>query len=219
MDPRLAALIEWIRSTTSAARGFLIPVSGGSDSALCFWLCCRAQPGKAVAVHAGANLRAHEWFAKLGRVDIVSEPDADPEDKDVARWAMMLSLSRRRRLWLVGTRNRTEESFGTYSMASRLAAYLPLAGLWKSEILELCQAVDVPPQVTASSLRADPDCGRPRELAEIPIGLIDRFLRVKEGELPVEELTALKESQVRYLEKIYQANRFKRVLPTRAPRF
>jgi NH3-dependent NAD+ synthetase len=181
MDRRLDALIEWIRRTSNAARGFLVPVSGGSDSALCFWLCCQARPGKAVAVHAGTNLRARAWLEKLGHVEVVSEPDADTDDKDVARWAMMLSLSRRRGLWLVGTRNRTEESFGTYSMASRLACYLPLAGLWKSEILELCPTVGIPPEVTASSLRADPDCGRSREMAEISVGLIDRFLRVKEA--------------------------------------
>ena len=152
-------------------------------------------------------------------MEVVPEPDAGPDDKDVLRWATMLTLSRRRGLWLVGTRNRTEEALGTYSMASRLAAYIPLAGLWKSEILDLCRVAAVPAEVIASSLRADPECGRPTELAEIPVGRIDLFLRVKEGELPEESLTALGGAEIRYLEKIYQANRFKKLLPTRAPRF
>lgn len=77
----------------------------------------------------------------------------------------------------------------------------------------------MPGEITASSLRADPDCGRPKELAEIPVQGIDLFLRVKEGELPAGELAALTPGQVEYLEQVYEANRFKRHLQTRAPRF
>jgi NH3-dependent NAD+ synthetase len=219
MDRRLVSLIEWIRGTTTAARGLLVPVSGGSDSALCFWLCCQARPSQVVGVHAGTNLRSREWFETCGRVDFVREPDAGPDDKDVARWATMLTLSRSRGMWLVGTRNGTEEALGTYSLASRLAGFLPLMGLWKSEILELCTAVAVPSEVTASSLRADPACGRPAELAEIPLGRIDLFLQIKEGAVPEHRMGELLEAEVRYLERIYQGNRFKKLLPTCAPRF
>jgi NH3-dependent NAD+ synthetase len=218
MERRLTALVDWIQTTARPAQGLVLPVSGGSDSALCFWLCCQALPGRVTAVHAGTSLRARPWFESCGRVEVLPPAVGNPEDGEVMRWAMLLALSRQRGHWLVGTRNRTEEALGNYSLASRVATYLPLAGLWKSEVLAACQVVGVPAEVMDSSRRADPDCGRPAQLAEIPVERIDLFLRVKEGELPERELAALADGQRLYLERVYQSNQFKRGLPTRAPR-
>ena len=53
LDARLQVIIDWIRERTDveAGRGALVPVSGGSDSALGFWLCAQAlPPGRAVHV-------------------------------------------------------------------------------------------------------------------------------------------------------------------------
>jgi NH3-dependent NAD+ synthetase len=219
MDPRLTHLIDWMRLAAASSPGLLIPISGGSDSALCFWICTRALPKKVSAVYFGEALLARSWFEGLGPVEIRPSPPGNPKQREVRRWMDLLELSLERRCWLVGSRNRTEEVFGSYSIASRVIGCLPLAGLWKSEVMELCQHVGVPMEVIASSRRADPNCGRPQELAEIGLELIDHFLRVQEGELPEGALAALSDAQVRYLENVHVQNRFKRALPTRAPAF
>ena len=117
-------------------------------------------------------------------------------------WMALVELCLERHTWLTGSRNRTEEVFGTYSVASRVVGCLPLAGLWKSEVIDLCQQVGVPAEVIESSRRADPNCGRSQELAEIAFDLIDRFLRVQEGELPEAALAALNPGQFRYLSSV-----------------
>lgn len=217
MDQRLAIIIDWLRSAAESSPGLLVPVSGGTDSALCFWVCTRALPGRAVAVYFGEELRARSWFEGLGPVEIKPPPPGNPKHQEVRRWLAMLELSLERRYWLVGSRNRSEEVFGTYSLASRVIGCVPLAGLWKSEVMELCHQIGVPLEVIASSRRADEKCDRPPELAEIGLELIDIFLRVHEGELPESALAALSTAQVGCLDRVLAQNRFKRGLPSRAP--
>jgi len=216
MDDRIDTYIDWIKGSARPANGLLVPVSGGSDSALAFWLCRQAYPDKTVGVHFGTDLRCRQWFESVGEIRTLPQPRRK-QDRDMQRWAKSLAVAMSERRWLVGTLNRTEDALGTFSQASRLATYLPLAGLWKSEVMELCQLIGVPAAVLESSRRADPDCGRPQELAEIPLELIDLFLRVKESELSAEALAALNEAQLAYLQGLYQRNRFKQRLPTRSP--
>jgi NH3-dependent NAD+ synthetase len=226
MDARLDGIIDWVRRTTDAAggRGVLVPVSGGSDSALCFWLCARAlPPGRAVAAYVGdlASLRCRPWFESVGPVPALAGPAAGAApagvEPEALRWAAVLSHARAVRGWLAGSRNRTEDVFGTYSLASRVATYLPLAGLWKSEVMDLCDAVGVPAAVTASSRVADPACGRPKEMADVPFAAVDLFLQVKVGERPAADLDRLDPAHLAYLEDVYRRNRFKQDLPLRAP--
>jgi NAD+ synthase len=127
----------------------------------------------------------------------------------------MLTHARTVRGWLVGSRNRTEEVLGTYSLASRLATYLPIVGLWKSEVMELAEAVGIPDEILASSTRADPLCGRPTELAEIPFAAVDLFLQAQIGLRQAIDLAALSSAQVEYLSRVYRRNRFKAGLPLR----
>jgi NH3-dependent NAD+ synthetase len=215
-DPRLRAIGDWARGAASSARGVLVPVSGGSDSALAFWLLARALPGRAFAVHVGAELRARDWFETIGSVFQLPHPDG-PGDREALRWAALISHGLNLGHWLVGSRNRTEDVLGTYSLASRVATFLPLVGLWKSEVMELCERVGVPAEILASSRRADPACGRPQGLAEIPFGAMDLFLQVRIGERPEADLAAVNPVQLGYLEKIYQYNQFKKALPLRPP--
>jgi len=220
MDARLARIVEWIRASTdvAAGRGALVPVSGGSDSALCLWLCAQALPrGHVTAAYCGTNLRCRDWFASLAPVHYLEAPDATPQHVEAARWALMLSLSLEVRGWLVGTRNRTEETLGTFSLASRVATFLPLAGLWKSEVMAACAHVGVPGEILESSRRADPSCGRPQEMAEIPFAQVDAFLRVRIGEAPLTSLEQLPAATVDYLDGIWRRNRFKRALPLGGP--
>ena len=219
MDARLQAIIDWIRQNTdvAAGRGALIPVSGGSDSALGFWLCAQAlPPGRAIGAFVGTGLRCQDWFEQQGPVRMLPEPPASSHI-ETTRWALMLSLSLDVRGWLVGTRNRTEDVLGTYSLASRVATLLPLAGLWKSEVMELAQSVGVPGEILDSSRRADPACGRPQAMADIPFATVDRFLQVRLGELPASELQSIAPATIEYLDSVYRRNQFKHGLPLSAP--
>jgi NH3-dependent NAD+ synthetase len=225
IDRRLELVIKWLGQVIDPAasgRGAMVPVSGGSDSALCFWLCCRAlPPGRAIGLHVGRSLRCAEWFEAQGPVHRLEEPAAmhgvEPHRTEAMRWAMTLSHARGHRCWVTGSRNRTEEVLGSYSLASRACTLFPLAGLWKSQVMELCAAVGVPVEITGSSGRADPDCGRPVEMAEIRFADVDLFLQTKVGERTASELAKLDARQVAYLEGVYRRNRFKEELPYRAP--
>ncbi len=216
MDDRIARLLDWIRSVAGSARGLLIPVSGGSDSALCFWMCSQVFPDKTVAVHAGDRLRAREWFERTGAIEYVSTP-GEYDEREEMRWARFLAMSLARGFWLVGSRNRTEDELGTYSLASRVTSFMPIVGVWKSDVLAMSREIGVPDDVIASSLRADPDCGRPLELAEIPYGTIEAFLKIRIGETPSVALDDIPSSQVHYLDTVYRNNAFKKYLPIRGP--
>ena len=83
--------------------------------------------------------------------------------------------------------------------------------------MELCQIAGVPAEVMASSRRADPDCGRPQSLAEIPLELIDTYARVQAGELSQEALNQLTADQRSYLASLVANNEFRSHLPSRGP--
>lgn len=208
-------LVEDIRTTAAGAAGLLVPVSGGSDSALCFWLCSRAFPERTVAVHAGEDLRCAEWFRSIGPVEFVAVPGTHGEREEM-RWSRFLAMSLARRAWLVGSRNRTEDELGTYSLASRVATYLPIVGAWKSDVQRLCSLVGVPSEIIESSRRADPDCGRPAELAEIPFETVEAFLKAG---CAGGDAAGLTDVQRAYLGGIRRRNAFKAGLPLRGPRF
>lgn len=216
MDKRLQLLTQWLNTTLGSARGLAVPLSGGSDSALLFWLLSQHLGAKTVGVHVGDSLRCRDWFESVGTVRFVP-PIAGDDDPETLRWAKMRSLCLRERRWLLGSRNRTEDVFGTYSLASCTATHYPLIGLWKSDVMELCQLVGVPDEVLASSRQADPACGRPAEMADIPLEVVDAFLQLKVGGSTTRDTTALTEDRRSYLESIYRRNLFKQGLPVRGP--
>lgn len=217
MDTRLNVLTDWIRTSAARANGLLVPISGGSDSALAFHLLNQVYPDKTVGVFIGKDLRAREWFCNTGTVRFVDDLGLAPGHAEVERNAICQRLSLSENRWLVGTRNRTENVFGNFSLASRVATYLPIVGVWKTDVMELCKLIGVPDEVTASSRRADPNCGRPQSLAEIPLELVDIFLKVQVGVLEKSGLAALTDAQVSYLNEAYAANRFRTTLPTTGP--
>jgi NH3-dependent NAD+ synthetase len=104
---------------------------------------------------------------------------------------------------------------GTYSLASRVATYLPLVNFWKTEVMELAESIGIPTEILSSSRHADPSCGRPVEMAAIPFDIVDRFLRVRVGERPNADLDDLPPAMLKYLESVYSRNRFKTNLPLR----
>lgn len=219
-DARVLKLVNWIRKTAAPAQRLVIPVSGGSDSSLVFKLCTMAYPEKTLGVFVGKpeELRCRDYLESLGRIEYVTDFESFTGNAEVDRWARFLTLSIQVNGWLVGCRNHTEDLVGLYSMASRAATYLPLINVWKSDVMDLCAAVGIPSEITDSSRRADPNCGRPEELAEIPLELIDTYMRVHTGELPESALTVMTEAQREYLAEVVAANSFKRFLPTPGPR-
>jgi hypothetical protein len=85
--------------------------------------------------------------------------------------------------------------------------------------MELAEAVGVPGEILASSTRADPLCGRPPEMAEIPFTTVDLYLQIRAGLRSAAELETLSTAHVEYLSGLYRRNRFKAELPLRPPVF
>ncbi|HEY9777854.1 MAG TPA: hypothetical protein V6C81_29100 [Planktothrix sp.] len=215
MDKRLKQLIATVRRQSKQARHLLVPLSGGTDSALAWYILNQAAPGRCIGVHVGTHLSGHDWLSSQGGMIYVVPEIEGFEDKEAMRWAYLAGRARKEDAWLVSTRNWSEDKLGTYSLTSRIATYLPIVGVPKSVVMELCESIGIPADVRASSRRADPDCGRPQELADVPLELIDEFLFKKEGILPRGYSYALTREHSKYLNGIYKYTRFKEHVPIR----
>lgn len=218
---KINAIVDWLYREIPKDLKILVPVSGGSDSALCFWLCSQAFPNKTQGVYIGKpeHLRAEEWFRKTGPMCIESPliPDLDPTQAEIMRWAHFQILANLTKKVLVGSRNRTEHTLGTYSLASRVATHLPIVGLWKSEVLEMCEHIGVPQEIITASSLPDVDCGRTPELAVIPVDLVDYICKTMVGDIHHSRRDILTGNQGKYLYKIYVKNKFKQLLPKHGP--
>lgn len=133
------------------------------------------------------------------------------------RWARFLNMSIIKDYALVGSRTRTEDLLGTYSLASRVATVNPLIGTWKSDVIDLCVEIGVPDEVIASSCQPDCDCGRPVRMAGIPFDTRDRFLRKEVLKEENVDLSDLSEADEKYLKGVVVYNAFKGDLPSRGP--
>jgi NH3-dependent NAD+ synthetase len=173
-------LIRSIRATVLHNKKLLIPVSGGSDSSLCLWLCAKALPGRTVGVFHGDTLPTeNKWLSSISEIIYDETPSTGFKDLEVYRWARFLETALIKDSVLVGSRTLTEQLLGTYSLASRLATFMPLVSIWKSEIMQMSRLIEMPQSIIDSSQRADPECGRPTELAMISYKDVDRFLSSK----------------------------------------
>ncbi|MGB4767678.1 MAG: hypothetical protein WBP22_00305 [Candidatus Saccharimonas sp.] len=209
----LNSIIQWIAATIPTDMDVLVPVSGGSDSAFCFWLCNQALPGRVRGMYFGTSLRCSEWFESVGTVDYI-QTDLSTNNPEVTRWAYCLERALRDNLVLVGSHTKTERLLGTYSNASRLAMTLPLAGVWKSDCVRFCEHIGIPDEIINSSRRADIDCGRTEEYAALTFDEVDDFLRQKLGETPT---SPINQTNVEYLEKLYLSHAAKRAFPLLGP--
>lgn len=206
MSRQLDELLESISNRTEKAHALLLPVSGGSDSALLFKLFNMVCPQKISGIYIGNSLRHEEWFDNVGHVEIM-DLAFNPNEAEVMRWATFLNSALQKNAWLVGSRNKTEDILGTYSLASRVATYLPLVDTLKIQVLSLCKELDIPDAIIDSSRVADPDCGRPEQMAAISIEKIDDYI-MSHGDL-------LSEEEKQYLNKVISSNSFKASLPYR----
>lgn len=207
---------RWLKDNIPDDQDLLVPISGGSDSALLFLLCSSIFPDRTIGVYIGTDLRQKSWFEKVGTVHYgnINDSDTNPE---VGRWAYFLSVALLENRIIIGSRNKTETTLGTFSTASKVAAFLPLGNLWKHEIMEMCKWLDIPEEIIASSSVADPECGRPIKMAMIPFEQVDRFLQLKLGLIPDAHELKLTQDQIDYLDRVYQSHLYKQHLPIIGP--
>lgn len=147
----------------------------------------------------------HLWFAnevvpwlkkKYPKADIVIDTSIDWR-ADGQRWGTLMDMSvvfngRKRTIrlpedqyWVLGTRNRTEGVLHNYSNVSMAVSIQPLIDLWKSEILELSEYLDIPQIAIQKSCETDCICGRMRLPAQ-HITEVDQLLMSRVGELSPE---------------------------------
>jgi len=142
---------------------------------------------------------SYRWFARIAMpwlaehapgAQLVVESDIDYTD-DYQRWSSLLRSSLGGAIrtempvpgtsyWVVGTRNATEEVLFTYSNISKAVSLQPIRHLWKSEVLKICAALDVPDFALAQSRQVDCDCGR-FDIAADNIDEVDAVLMAREG--------------------------------------
>lgn len=209
-------LVAWIARAAEKAQKLAVSVSGGTDSALALWLVARALPEKAMGVHFGHTLRARVWFEGLAPISYIELPRIEM-DREVLRWALFLDFAQGNRAWPVGSRNRTEDVCGLFSIASSAATFLPIVSLWKSEVIEICRFIGVPAEVIESSSLPDPDCGRPADLAALPFHKLDTYLRTVTGDADAVALDELDPAELAYVQRLVSTHSYRRSLPTRAP--
>ena len=213
-------LTEWVARATPEGRGLLLPVSGGSDSALGAFICREAVGDGVRGVYFGeqGSMRCQGWFENYVEVETIDTRD-ERLDPEVERWAYVLTLALAESRVTVSTRNRTEHALGMYSMVSRAAGMHPLIGVWKTDIMRLCEYVGVPSEIMASSKQADADCGRPDELATLSFEQVDTWVKFMSGEVSAETLTAIRinSPEEEYLRSVYDRYQFKTELPYNGP--
>lgn len=144
---------------------------------------------------------------------------------DGLRWGTLMDLSvvkdnpkRMMRLpedqfWVVGTRNRTEDTLLNYSNASMAASIQPIIHLWKSDILQISELLGVPQIAITKSCETDCICGR-QALAANHIKEVDMILKERAGELAVLDIEPFLRAQlVKYIDAQIKANSFKKSIP------
>ncbi len=146
---------------------------------------------------------------------------------DGLRWGYLMDLSvvvndKRRMIrlpedqyWVLGTRNRTEDTLLNYSNASMAASLQPIIHLWKSEILQISEHLGVPKIAITKSCETDCICGR-MALAANHIREVDMLLMTRCGELSnVEDQipTELRGRLTKYIDAQLAKNSFKKNIP------
>ncbi len=162
LDWALKRLVQWTAEAIVPARALVIGLSG-TDSALAFVVCHMAlrasgrDPSCLVGIHFGQAYLFEDWFRQFGPVEVTPLPES-PLDDDVHRWAFLQSYGLKNDAWVVGSRNRLEDAIGDFSNASMVAALQPIMPLWKSEVLALCEKLDMPRSLIGDSCLGDMAC-------------------------------------------------------------
>jgi len=121
--------------------------------------------------HTWFNKEIIPWLRERTHLAQIVVDDSIDWRFDGLRWGMLADMSvmnmaeRKMResdnkYCILGTRNRTEDRLNNYSVASTIASVQPLIKLYKSEILDICEWLEVPQLVIKKSCEADCICGR-----------------------------------------------------------
>jgi NH3-dependent NAD+ synthetase len=118
----------------------------------------------------------------------------------------------------VGTRNATEDYLGTYSQISKAVSMQPIVHLYKSEVLKICAALDVPQIALDKSREIDCDCGR-FDTAANHLEEVDAYIMKRQKQLSGEFIKAMpRETQASVMEYVLEEeerNKFREQTPYR----
>jgi NH3-dependent NAD+ synthetase len=121
----------------------------------------------------------------------------------------------------LGTRNATEDYLGTYSQISKAVSMQPLVHLYKSEVLEICQALGVPQIALDKSREIDCDCGR-FDTAANHLEEVDHYIMMRKGELDKKYASnwdgETRASVMEYVLEEEERNKFREQTPYRPDR-
>ena len=139
------------------------------------------------------NWVAHDVFPWLREKAPLAKLEIDntiPHSDDNKRWGHLFSRAvvetdlrqglNHQHYFPVGTRNATEDAIGAYTQISKAVSMLPIVGLYKSEVLEVCEFLGVPQIAIEKSREIDCDCGR-FEVQANHIRELDLYLMSKRG--------------------------------------
>jgi NH3-dependent NAD+ synthetase len=76
--------------------------------------------------------------------------------------------------------------------------------------MKMAKYLGIPNSILDSSRQADPDCGRPAEMAAIPLETTDEYLKFVSGEILYLNIDPAIEDYIRH---IMNSNSFKSLLP------
>ena len=238
-------LVKFIRNQTRSA-GFsrvILGLSGGLDSSLAAYLCCRAlgndnvfasilpyKTTPSVSLNY-AKLLARKYQVKTRFIDISEQIDIYFKDFPKAnrirrgnkmareRMSILYDQSKELGAMVVGTSNKSELLLGYGTIYGDMAsAFNPLGGLYKTQLRQLARDVGLPAQI----IKQIPSAGLwPGQSDEAELGVtyarLDRLLYylVDKG-FSDKKLIGLgfKKSLIEKISRRIAANAFKRRLPT-----
>jgi NH3-dependent NAD+ synthetase len=190
IHPKFDALVDRLvykmeRSQTPVP-GFMIGLSG-TDSIVAYILCYKAAERlgishKVYGINFVKQVPFLGWFACRilpwlhDNYSTLAVPYYLERYNDENRWARLHEEAKKFNCWTVGTMNATEKALGKYSLLSTAVSLQPIQTLYKSTILEICEALGVPRIAIDNARIPDCLCGRDEFAAE-NIELIDAALR------------------------------------------
>jgi len=226
LDPEKAfkSLVEWTTSIARSSPGFVMGLDG-TDSILTFLICSKAferlgRSDRLVGIHYGRAYEPSDWLSKFGQVELV-QLTSDPNYlADSKYWAALQNYALKdwqpeKHFWVTGTRNRTEDVLYRYSNASMIASVQPIVGLWKTEVLELCDYLGVPKSISERSREVPACLGCRDEFAAKNIDKIDHLLMVRCGLLDPTFVAGYDPRLTEYIDEQIEKNSFKVKIPYR----
>lgn len=170
----------------------------------------------------------YPWLAKATPKATLEISHAEGFDDDDIRWGRLFSRAvndtahnhslGNNHYFTVGTRNATEDYLGTYSQISKAVSMQPLVHLYKSEVLQICEALGVPQIALDKSREVDCDCGR-FDTAANYLEEVDHYIMTRKGEIDKTYIknwdTETRASVMEYVLEEKERNSFRELTPYR----